>query len=367
MKELFFVNSWPNLESAWSGTPMGLYRALAKRLTIRRVDAGKQMGKLGRLANLLTLGLLSQANFEKQLDHLEVAENAPLFVFGEYISRHLHQTYCYQDMSVDFLLRMRKEKNAAVAGGTKSLVPMGLVKYKAKRAARFYRDCAGVFTMSEWFRMDLIENSGIPAHKVHNVGGGSNIDVSKIDPSRKNGKRFLFVGKAWERKNGELVVAAFKKVMQDHPQLRAELYIAGPQTKPASIDGCENIIYLGQLKYDQLVEYYNLCDYFVMPSKFEAYGLVFVEALCFGLPCIGRDAFAMPEFIQHGQNGLLIQKEDVQELATAMETMLRDGGKMAAFTRENKDRYVQQYAWDSVAERICRVIEADQAAERETE
>ena len=46
----------------------------------------------------------------------------------------------------------------------------------------------------------------------------------------------------------------------------------------------------------------NLCDYFVMPSKFEAYGLVFAEALIYGLPCIGKKCYARPEFINN-ENG----------------------------------------------------------------
>ena len=51
-----------------------------------------------------------------------------------------------------------------------------------------------------------------------------------------------------------------------------------------------------------------------MPSYFEAYGLVFAEALTYGLPCIGRDKFAMSEFIEDGCTGRLISGEDVEEL-----------------------------------------------------
>ena len=49
-----------------------------------------------------------------------------------------------------------------------------------------------------------------------------------------------------------------------------------------------------------------MCDVFCMPSYFEAYGLVFVEALTFGLPCIGRNCYEMPYFIEDGKTGLLL-------------------------------------------------------------
>ena len=213
--------------------------------------------------------------------------------------------------------------------------------------------------MSKWLRDDLINNTGLPADKVHHVGGGSNIDVSKIDCSRKTGTKFLFVGKVWDHKNGDLVVEAFKKLAAAHPERQPQLYIAGPQEKPASLEGHENIVFLGRLTYAELLDYYNLCDYFVMPSRHDAYGLVFVEALCFGLPCIGKNLCAMPEFIQPGKNGYLIDRDDAQELAATMEKLLLHGGEMAAAVQADREYYLKQYSWDSVADRIMDVLQRD--------
>ena len=61
-----------------------------------------------------------------------------------------------------------------------------------------------------------------------------------------------------------------------------------------------------------------------MPSYFEAYGLVFAEALTYGLPCIGRDKFAMSEFIEDGCTGRLISGEDAEELALDLWEVLQD-------------------------------------------
>ena len=63
------------------------------------------------------------------------------------------------------------------------------------------------------------------------------------------------------------------------------------------------------MSYEESAKYFNLCDFFVMPSRFEAYGLVFPEALIFGLPCIGKNICAVPEFIQDGENGKVLRKE----------------------------------------------------------
>jgi glycosyltransferase involved in cell wall biosynthesis len=100
-----------------------------------------------------------------------------------------------------------------------------------------------------------------------------------------------------------------------------------------------------------------------MPSYFEAYGLVFVEALIFGLPCIGRNCYEMPYFIQDGNSpehvndatGLLLDEDNPQELASLMLRLLNED----SFTRNvisRRQQYIHDFSWDTVAERIAQVI-----------
>ena len=86
----------------------------------------------------------------------------------------------------------------------------------------------------------------------------------------------------------------------------------------------ENVHFLGDISKNSLSHYYNICDVFCMPSYFEAYGLVFIEALAFGLPCIGRNDFAMSEFITDGYNGYLVNNDDADILAIKMMDLLRN-------------------------------------------
>lgn len=131
-----------------------------------------------------------------------------------------------------------------------------------------------------------------------------------------------------------------------------ELFIAGPE-RLNFVD--EGIHLLGNLPYRNLTEYLNLCDVFCMPSKFEAYGLVFPEALTFGLPCIGRDAYEMPYFIEEGETGYLLKNENAEELADLMDRALSNE-QMVKNVRERRDFYLQEYSWDTVAKRIFDII-----------
>ncbi len=359
MNKLLFMNIWPDFEKAWSGTPMGLYTALSRRLDVSLLDCCEDKSKAGVILNGLTRGLLRLNSTKRILNESATPDGTPVFAFSECVSRRIKDTYCYQDLSVDYLLRLRKQNHPAAAYALKKVIPTFLVERKNKKAKQFYESCAGVFTMSEWLRKDLVERTGLPASKVHHVGGGSNIDVSRIDYSRKEGNKFLFVGKVWDLKNGDLVVEAFKQLCEAYPDRKSQLFVAGPEAKPASIGDHDNVIFLGRLSYDQLTQYYNLCDYFVMPSRHDAYGLVFVEALCFGLPCIGKNICAMPEFIQHGENGYLLEHDDVQELRGLMEKLLLEGSHMAAAVQSARAHYLKKYAWDTVADRIIQVLQRD--------
>jgi len=92
-----------------------------------------------------------------------------------------------------------------------------------------------------------------------------------------------------------------------------------------------------------------------MPSKFEAYGLVFIEALVYGLPCIGRDAYEMPYFIKENETGYLLREESPQTLAGLMEKALANE-KMKENVRSKREYYIKEYSWETVAKRIAAVV-----------
>lgn len=120
----------------------------------------------------------------------------------------------------------------------------------------------------------------------------------------------------------------------------------------------EGIVKLGNVSYEKLADYFNLCDVFCMPSKLEAYGLVFVEALTFGLPCIGRDAYEMPFFIENERTGYLLEKESVEKLSKLMLDCINNQ-QMKKNVVSKRDFYINEYSWETVSKRIYNIIESE--------
>ncbi|MDE2059880.1 MAG: glycosyltransferase family 4 protein [candidate division NC10 bacterium] len=72
--------------------------------------------------------------------------------------------------------------------------------------------------------------------------------------------------------------------------------------------------FLGAVSDEKLEKLYQTCDVFAMPSKKEGFGIVFLEAMRFGKPCIGGNHGGTPEVITHGIDGYLVDHGDVDQL-----------------------------------------------------
>ena len=126
-------------------------------------------------------------------------------------------------------------------------------------------------------------------------------------------------------KGYELVIKAVSHLKQSFPAIK---YILSGQYDPAEeirIKGLihtycvhDQVILTGFLKEDELTDHFLLSDLFVLPSKKEGFGIVFVEALTCGLPVICGNADGSTDAIRNGELGTAINVDDLDELKKAI-------------------------------------------------
>ena len=110
----------------------------------------------------------------------------------------------------------------------------------------------------------------------------------------------------------------------------------------------------------QLRRSYERADIFVLPSRYEGFGIVLLEAMSFGLPIVATTAGAIPELVRDGMHGLLVPPDDPQALAEAIVRLLRAPDLRAEY---GQNGYVfawakrEFYSWDAVGERVLRAME----------
>jgi glycosyltransferase involved in cell wall biosynthesis len=99
-------------------------------------------------------------------------------------------------------------------------------------------------------------------------------------------------------------------------------------------------------------------DVFVLPSRTDSFGIVFLEAWCYEVPVIGAWAGGVPEVIEHGVNGLLVPFGDVPALTAAIARLLQDHELARAFGRLGRARVLRELTWQHKYAEVRRVYAA---------
>jgi glycogen(starch) synthase len=100
----------------------------------------------------------------------------------------------------------------------------------------------------------------------------------------------------------------------------------------------------GQLKQDMLAA----TDLFAMPSRIDSFGIVYLEAWAYRVPVIGCRAGGVPDVIDDGQDGLLVDYGDEAGLATAIDGLLAGPERRQAMGRQGRAKVEAHYTWDRI-------------------
>lgn len=262
--------------------------------------------------------------------------------------------YLYRDMSYAcypyVLDKFKNDSNNYGHGMLKHISSFALTQ-RIKNEEELVKKSKGTFFMGEWTVKLLKELYPNIQDKFIAVGGGLSKEFENLTINKPNNKKILFCGIDYLRKGGDLVEKAFT-ILKEKYDSDAELIISGPEINN-HIDG---VTYTGRISKQELSKHFNDCTIFCMPSRFEAYGLVFLEAQCYGLPIVAVDDYEMHYFVEDGKNGYLIKNYDAEELAEALHKALNNK-KMIEDVRNNAKKFQEEHTWDIVAKKIYDVIE----------
>ena len=204
--------------------------------------------------------------------------------------------------------------------------------------------------------------------------GWSVLEELGVDPSRP---MVAFVGRITRQKGvAHLVKAA--SLFDDGVQL---VLCAGAPDTPEIAKETEQLVHDLQEKRDgifwvqdmlpkeKIQEILTAADSFVCPSIYEPLGIVNLEAMACGTAVVASATGGIPEVVQHGQTGLLVQLDQVadgtgtpvdetafvQDFAAALTSVLTDPERAAQMGRAGRQRAIDHFSWDSIADRTLEV------------
>jgi glycosyltransferase involved in cell wall biosynthesis len=227
------------------------------------------------------------------------------------------------------------------------------------REAGVYGGADLIFTMSERVRQSFITDFGLSPERLITVHCAPNVSREvEVLASAEGPPRILFVGRDFGRKGGDLLLQAFADVRRRIPEARLLMVGSRPKLEPPA-----GVEFMGFQSRDTLEgrqameQAYLTSTVFCLPTRFEPFGTSFVEAMLYQLPCVGPNAWAVPEIIRDGETGLLVPPEDPKALADALVRLLSDRELAQRLGEAARYRTLEHFTWPGV---VSRMVEAMQ-------
>lgn len=123
--------------------------------------------------------------------------------------------------------------------------------------------------------------------------------------------RLLFIGRFDHQKGYDLLISAMNQIDKNKYHLTV---IGGGVHDDCKFSNKENITYLGWLSFDEVTTYIKMADAIIVPSRWEGFAMVPLEAMSYGVSVIASDASSLPEVIEDSINGYLFENGNVNSL-----------------------------------------------------
>ncbi|MGF1671365.1 MAG: glycosyltransferase family 4 protein [Balneolaceae bacterium] len=184
-------------------------------------------------------------------------------------------------------------------------------------------------------------------------------DGLKNDLNLSDKKIIITVTRVIYRKGVDLVIRAVHKLKDKIPEICYVVIGDGPElencknlAKELNVE--ENVRFLGRIPYDDINPYYNMSDLFVMvprssETEVEGFGIVYLEANACRKPVIGSRSAGIPSAVLHGETGLLVEEENIEDLTSAIDKILTDENFASQLGNNGYERVKKQANWDALS------------------
>lgn len=187
-------------------------------------------------------------------------------------------------------------------------------------------------------------------------------------PCRGDPPRLLTVATLTRRKGHDVLIAALSRLTRLPWQAR---FVGGDRFDPDWAQLLRNQVSVQQLddriqitgSIDDLASEYAAADVFVLPSRFEGYGMVFAEALSFGLPVVAARAGAVPDVVP-ASAGVLVPADNADALAEALQDVLSNPQHFRALQQGARAAAADLPDWHDTAASVLQVIQSVASQQR---
>jgi len=212
---------------------------------------------------------------------------------------------------------------------------------------------------------------GVDTRHFHPIPG--EIARARIGVRSDDNRMILFVGRIERLKGVDTLIRAIALLAHECPTWVQQMCVAIIGGDPTTDENEEMerlkrmreelglsdlITFLGARDQDQLRYYYNAADFVVMPSRYESFGMVALEAMACGRPVIASEVGGLAHLVRDGETGFHVPEGNPVALATTMARLLQDERLRTRLGRQAEAR-AQTYAWPQIADRLIDTFETE--------
>lgn len=211
------------------------------------------------------------------------------------------------------------------------------------RAKQAYAQADIRLAVSSVFCHNIESATGFSFQPIENIVDTSAFYRHSFDKHEKGAFRFVAAGGLIHRKGYDLLLSSFAEVLKESPQCELTVFGGGKEERRllqqvADLGISEKVIFRGMKNRREIAAEYAQADAFVLASRLETFGVVYIEAMAAGLPviatrCGGPEDFVTPE------TGILIDVDDGAALTAAMKRMITtrsqyDSAKISSYAQQ---------------------------------
>lgn len=233
-----------------------------------------------------------------------------------------------------------------------------------------------VITCSEHMRWEVNQLFSVPEAKSVVIPNGVNRSQLRVTTAQRRAvqERFgdvsiIFSGRLEWEKGVHTLMDAMRIIRKTRPE--TTLVIAGRGSKEQELREQVRryrlgrvVTFAGWLPERDLPALVAHADVAVVPSLYEPFGIVALEAAALGTPIVAADAGGLSEFIEHHVTGYVFEPGHAQQLAKAITSTLADPLLARKMARAAKRRVIADYGWSAIAQRTCDVYSKAKRDER---
>jgi glycosyltransferase involved in cell wall biosynthesis len=182
-----------------------------------------------------------------------------------------------------------------------------------------------------------------------NLGEDTGRRSERGDP----GKKILFVGRLDPIKGTRYLLGAMSILHRDMPGVKLILVGDGEEREPLesltdSLRIRECVVFAGRVPHERVQDYMNRAEVLVLPSLSEGFPVTILEAMACGLPVVATRVGGIPDIIEDGTNGYLVDAMNQKQIAEALLKLLQDEELRKDISDKNR-KTAEKYRWGMVA------------------